>query len=146
MITQLLIQDHMTRKPIVIHEEASLPDAHALMKEYNIRRLPVVGSHGKLVGILSQTDVREAQPSDATSLSIYEINYLLAKLQVKRIMSHPVITLPPEATIAQAAELMLDKKIGGIPIVDSGGQLVGILTESDIFRVVVKFLQSATVG
>jgi CBS domain-containing protein len=138
MIKQALVKDHMTPNPITIHEDAALPDAHALMKEYGVRRLPVLDGHHKLVGILSQTDVREAQPSDATSLSIYELNYLLAKLQVKRIMSHPVITLHPDDSVGKAAEIMLDRKIGGIPVVNDHQQLVGIITESDIFRLVVQ--------
>jgi len=131
------VKDWMTPKPVTIREDATLPDAHELMKEYNIRRLPVVDSHGKLVGIVSQTDVREAEPSDATSLSIYELNYLLAKLKIKKIMTSNVLSVAPSATIADVARLMLEKKIGGIPVVEDG-QLVGIITESDIFRMVVK--------
>ncbi len=131
------IQDYMTTHPMIIHEDATLPDAHAMMKEHHVRRLPVVDADGKLVGIISQTDVREAEPSDATTLSIYELNYLLAKLTVKKIMSKNIITLKPTSTIAEAAKIMLEKKIGGIPIVDDNHKVVGILTESDIFRLVV---------
>lgn len=132
------VKDYMTNKPIVIAEDATLPDAHALMKEFNVRRLPVIDSHQKLVGIISQTDVREAQPSDATTLSIYELNYLLAKLSVKKIMTTNVITLTPESTIAEAARIMLERKIGGIPVVNDQHHVVGIITESDIFRLVVE--------
>jgi CBS domain-containing protein len=133
-----LIRDHMTKNPVTISPHATLPDAHALMKEYSVRRLPVVDSHGKLVGIISQTDVREAQPSDATSLSIYELNYLLAKLTIERIMTKDVLTVAPEDQVSKAAQLMLERKIGGIPVTDPEGKLVGIITESDIFRLVVE--------
>ena len=132
-----LVKEWMTHNPITINEDATLPDAHELMKEYSIRRLPVVDKHGKLVGIVSQTDVREAEPSDATTLSIYELNYLLAKLQIKKIMTRNVITLRPDSSIAEAAKIMLDHKIGGLPILDDE-KIVGIITESDIFRMVVK--------
>jgi CBS domain-containing protein len=111
------------------------------MKEYGVRRLPVLNKDGRLVGIISQTDVREAEPSDATSLSIYELNYLLAKLKIKRVMTEHVITVTPDTTIAEAARIMLEKKIGGLPVVENG-QLVGIITESDIFRMVVKLYAS----
>ena len=132
-----LVKDWMTANPITIAEDATLPDAHQLMKEYSIRRLPVVDRHGKMVGIVSQTAVREAEPSDATTLSIYELNYLLAKLQVKKIMTRDVISLKPNSSIAEAAKIMLDHKIGGLPVVEDE-KVVGIITESDIFRMVVK--------
>lgn len=131
------VKDWMTPNPISIHKDTTLPDAHALMKENGIRRLPVVDDHDKLVGICSLSDVREAQPSDATTLSIYELNYLLAKLNVEKIMSKKVLTVTPSSTIVEAAQLMLDKKVGGLPVVE-GDKLVGIITESDIFRMVVK--------
>ncbi|MFP4322464.1 MAG: CBS domain-containing protein [Anaerolineales bacterium] len=132
------VKDWMTPQTITIHEEATLPDAHELMKEYGIRRLPVVDGNGKLKGIISQTDVREAQPSDATSLSIYELNYLLAKLRVKKVMTANVSTVMAESSVADAARIMLEQKIGGLPVVDDKGKLVGIITESDVFRMVVK--------
>lgn len=131
------VKDWMTPNPITIQETATLPDAHQMMKEYNIRRLPVVDKHGKLVGIISDSDVREAEPSDATSLSIFELNYLLAKLQVKKIMTTHVITVTPQTPVVKAAQLMLENKIGGIPVLE-GDQIVGIITESDIFRMVVE--------
>jgi len=131
------VKDWMTPNPITIDEGATLPDAHESMKEYSIRRLPVVNGAGKLVGIISQTDVREAEPSDATTLSIYELNYLLARLKVNKIMTTDPRTVTPDTSVAEVAQLMLDYKIGGIPVVDNGN-LVGIITESDIFRMVVK--------
>jgi CBS domain-containing protein len=137
MIKHDLVQEWMTSTPVTITADVTLPDAHALMKQYAIRRLPVVDESNKLIGIISMSDVLEAQPSDATTLSIYELNYLIAKLTVAKIMTKAVITVSPGTTIAQAARIMRDKKIGGLPVVDKN-QLVGIITESDIFRMVVE--------
>lgn len=127
------VSDWMTPNPITIHPKTTLPEAHKLMKQAHIRRLPVV-DHGKLVGIVTLGDVREASPSDASSLSIYELNYLLSKLTVESLMTREPITIAPDATMRTAARLMLDHKIGGLPVVDDG-RIVGIITESDIFRV-----------
>jgi len=130
-----LVKDWMTRDPIVITPETTLPEAHRIMAEHKIRRLPVV-DNGKLVGIVTRGDIREASPSDATSLSIFELNYLLAKLAVKQIMTRKPVTVKPGTTVERAAQIMLEHKIGGLPVVE-GGNLVGIITESDIFRMLV---------
>jgi CBS domain-containing protein len=105
------------------------------MKECNIRRLPVV-ENGRLVGIVTLGDIREASPSAATSLSIYELNYLLSRLTIGQIMTRDPITITPDTSIEAAARLMLEHKIGGLPVVD-GTRVVGIITESDIFRLLV---------
>lgn len=131
------VKNWMTANPITIHEDASLPDAHEKMKEYGIRRLPVVDAENKLLGIISLSDIQQAEPSDAKSLNIYELSYLLFKLKVAKLMHKAVITVTPETSIVDAAKLMLEKKIGGLPVLEHG-RLVGIITESDIFRLVVK--------
>jgi CBS domain-containing protein len=136
-----LVGDWMTSDPVTITSKTKLPDAHKLMVERRIRRLPVV-DNGKLVGIVTLGDVREAEPSDATSLSIYELNYLLAQLTVERIMTRHPITVTPETPLRVAAQIMLTQKIGGLPVV-SQERLVGIITESDIFRVLVQELTEA---
>jgi acetoin utilization protein AcuB len=133
-----IVRSWMTQPVVTIPQYASLPEAHEVMREYNIRRLPVVNERGQIVGILSQGDMLEAQPSDATSLSVYELRYLLTQLPIKQIMSSPVYTVTPETSIAQAAQLMLEKKIGGLPVVSAEGTLIGMITESDIFRLVVQ--------
>lgn len=130
------VRDWMTPNPISIDPQTTLPEAHKLMKECHIRRLPVV-EHGKVVGILTLGDIREASPSNATSLSIFELNYLLAKLTVEKIMTRDPILIAQTATIREAAQLMLEHKIGGLPVVEND-KLVGIITESDIFRVLVQ--------
>jgi acetoin utilization protein AcuB len=126
------VRDWMTTNVISIPRDLSLPDAYRLMKNSQIRRLPVLANQ-KLVGIVTLGDIREANPSSATSLSFYEINYLLSNLKIDKIMTKEVITVSAEATLAQAAHLMLENKIGGLPVMD-GERLVGIITESDIFR------------
>ena len=130
-----LVRDWMTRNPVTITEDTSLTEASCLMKDNNIRCLPVV-EHGKVVGIVTWGDIREASASDATSLTVFELGYLLRELQVDRFMTRHPITVTPTTTIIHAAQLMLQHKIGGLPVVENG-RLVGILTESDIFRMLV---------
>ena len=129
------VRDWMTPNPITVTKDTTLLDAHKTMKEANIRRLPVLDG-SKLVGIVTLGDLRGAQPSEATSLSVWEINYLVTKLTVKGIMSEDVVSATPEMPIRDAAALMLEKKISSLPVLE-GGKLVGIITESDIFRMVV---------
>lgn len=132
------VKDWMTPNVVTIDAEASIIDADEKMREYGVRRLPVLNKRGKLVGIVTKGDVREASPSDATILSIWEVNYLIAKLKVQRVMTADVTTISLDADIIDAAELMLNKKISGLPVVDADDNLAGIITESDIFRMLVK--------
>jgi CBS domain-containing protein len=114
-----------------------MPEAYKIMTTHGIRRLPLVDRHGHLVGIITLGDVRGAEPSQATSLSIWEMNYLMAKLKAKEVMTSNPITVFETATIGAAARIMLDSRISGLPIVDRASALVGIITESDIFSMVV---------
>jgi acetoin utilization protein AcuB len=139
-VKHFLVRDWMTPNPITVTSDTSLPEAHKLMTDHKIRRLPVV-DRGELVGIVTLGDVRGAQASEATSLSIFELHYLLARLPVGKLMHKPVLTIRSDATIAEAASLMLEHKIAGLPVVE-GGKVVGILTESDIFRIVVETWRS----
>lgn len=132
-----LVKDWMSNDVITITPDTILPDAHRLMTDKKIRRLPVV-KNGRLVGIVTLGDVRGAEPSAATSLSVWELNYLLAKLTIEGIMTPHPVTISPEAIIGQAARLMLEHKISGLPVVDDEQRVVGIITESDIFRMVVQ--------
>ena len=132
-----LVKDWMTVGFVSAFPEMTLPEAHRLMKERNIRRLPVL-KDGQLVGIVTRGDVRGAEPSEATTLSIWEVNYLLSKLKIENIMTRNPLTVSPDATIEEAAKIMLDKKVSGLPVVDESGKEVGVITESDIFRMVVK--------
>lgn len=137
MLENVKVREWMSSPVETIHLDTPISDAHQLMKEKSIRRLPVVDKHDKLVGIITIGDVREASPSDATTLSIWELNYLWAKLKAEKVMTHNPLTISPDAPIIDAAEIMFDKKVSGIPVVENG-KLVGIITESDVFRMLVK--------
>jgi CBS domain-containing protein len=130
-----LVKDWMSREVVTAVPTMGLLDADALMRENKIRRLPVV-ENGRVVGIVTFGDVRGARPSQATSLSTWEMNYLLANLKLSEIMTRQPQTVSPEATIGEAADLMLTHRVSGLPVVDGDGQLVGVITESDIFRMV----------
>ncbi len=127
------VREIMTVDPVTVHPETSLPDAAQLMRARKIRRLPVVDDRGALVGIVTDRDVKEASPSPATSLSVWELTYLLARTPVRDVMRKTVITLAPEDPVEHAALLMREHKIGGLPVMDQG-RVVGIVTESDLFR------------
>jgi CBS domain-containing protein len=132
----LLVKDWMTSKVITVDIHTALPDAHKLMRSHKIRRLPVLDGD-TVVGIVTRSDIREASPSDATSLSVWELHYLLSKLTMGDIMTPKPVVILPTATIRDAARLMYSHKIGGLPVVDTDGQLQGIITESDIFRILI---------
>lgn len=131
-----LVRDWMTRDVIVVTSGTLLPDADQLLTQHKVRRLPVVDDNGRLIGIVTQSDIRSASPSRATSLSMWEMNYLLSRLTISEIMTPNPTTISPDDVIATAAQTMLDHKISGLPVVDANGTLVGIITESDIFRLV----------
>jgi acetoin utilization protein AcuB len=134
----MLVERWMTRTLFTVDEEASLAAAIRLLKDHRIRRLPVL-RQGRLVGIVSDRDLKEASPSKATSLDIWELHFLLEKLKIKEVMTPNPITVAPEATIEKVALIMLEKRIGGLPVVEaSGGALVGIITEDDVFRALVE--------
>ena len=141
-MTQNTVHDWMTPNPITVDLKTTLPEAHKIMKDRRIRRLPVL-DRGRLVGIVTLGDVREAEPSDATTLSIFELHYLLAKLTIGEIMTREPITISANATIREAAKMMLQHKIGGLPVTENGN-LIGIITESDIFRVLAQETDLAT--
>ncbi|MER2600255.1 MAG: CBS domain-containing protein [Caldilineales bacterium] len=135
-MNDMFVRDWMTAKVITVDIHTTLPDAHKLMRSHKIRRLPVL-DRGRLVGIVTRSDIREASPSETTSLSVWELQYLLSKLSMGDIMTRKPITILPNATIRDAANLMYAHKIGGLPVVDTEGHLLGILTESDIFRILI---------
>jgi acetoin utilization protein AcuB len=138
-MNQELVKDWMSKDVITIDADSCcLPKAHRIMTDNQIRRLPVIDKNGRLAGIVTRGDIRGAEPSQATSLSIWELNYLLANLKIADIMTPNPITVPENSTIGEAADLMLEHKVSGLPVLNNAGQLVGIITESDIFRMVVR--------
>jgi len=141
----MLVKDCMTPSPVIIQPETTHRQAAELMREHDVHHLPVVDRNGHLVGIVVEQDLLAAQPSPATTLSIYEIHGLLSKLQVKEIMSHPVHTTIPQCPLEEAARLMLDEDVGCLPVIEDG-RVVGIITDSDIFRILVTMLGGGQSG
>jgi CBS domain-containing protein len=137
MFNTVKVSDWMTKNVITTTRQTPISNAHQLMREKNIRRLPVV-EDGKLIGIVTIGDVREASPSDATTLSIWELNYLWAQLTIEKIMTRNVLTVTAHTPILDVAEIMLEHKVSGLPVVDENQKLLGIITESDIFRMLVR--------
>lgn len=133
MEVKMLVKDWMTKDPVTITDETSMMKAIHLMKERRFRRLPVL-HRGKLVGMVTDRDLKEASPSKATTLDVHELYYLLAELQIKEIMSKNPLAVSPEDTVEHAAQLMLENTISGLPVVDKSDQLVGIITQSDVFK------------
>lgn len=132
----MFVANRMTKNPITVVPETKIDEAANLMKTRDFRRLPVV-ENGKLVGFISDRDIMRVAPSPATTLSRYEINSLLAKIEVKDIMQKNVISVNVDATLEEAALLMYKNRIGGMPVVSSVGAVVGVITETDIFKAFV---------
>jgi len=131
------VAEWMTPKPITLAPTDSIASAIAVMKEKKIRRIPIV-SAGKLVGIVSDRDLKDVSPSRATTLDIWELHYVLDKMKLADIMTRKVWTVPPEMPIEKAALKMMEKKVEGLPVVDEKGALLGIVTEGDVFRALVE--------
>jgi acetoin utilization protein AcuB len=127
----------MTPNPTTLEPSDSIAKAIDLMKEKKIRRIPIT-SAGRLVGIVSDRDLKDVSPSRATTLDIWELHYVLDKLKLGDIMTKKPWTVSPEMPIEKAALMMMEKKVEGLPVVDAKGKLVGILTEGDVFRALVE--------
>ncbi len=135
----MLVRETMTPNPVVVHPNASFADAMDLLRAKKIRRLPVVNDAGALVGIVVEKDLLKASPSPATTLSVYEIPYLLSRLKIKDIMTKRVITVEEDWPLEEAARVMVEHKIGCLPVM-RGNKVVGIITETDIFRAMTQAL------
>lgn len=142
----MFVNDRMSSPVVTVAPDTSFQDALQQMRDHGCRRLPVVDPKGKLVGIVSERDLLHAEPSSATSLSIWEVHYLLWKIRIREIMTREVITTTPDTPIEDAASLMVTKKIGGLPVVDGKGKVVGIITETDIFRTFVEMFAGGQAG
>ncbi|MDF2929755.1 CBS and ACT domain-containing protein [Anaerospora sp.] len=132
----MFVSNRMTANPFTLTANATVADASETMRTHKFRRLPIV-ENGKLVGIITDRDLREVSPSPATTLSIFELNYLLAKMMVKDIMKKDVLTIQANSTIEEAALLMYKNKIGGLVVVDDQDSVIGVITETDIFKTFV---------
>jgi acetoin utilization protein AcuB len=134
----MYVKTIMKKDPVTIHPDASFYEARTLIRDKGIRHLPVVDKKHHIVGILTDRDIRTAAPSDATTLSIHELHYVLGKLQVCAFMtpSDKLVTVTPDTTFEKAVQLMHDYKIGYLPVLD-GRELVGIVTETDVLETFV---------
>jgi len=141
----MLVRERMTAHPVTVTPETSLHDALRAMREAKVRRLPVLGKAGKLVGIVLEKDLLYASPSPATSLSVYELNYLVSKITVNELMTRDVVTVSEDCPLEEAARIMVDNNISGLPVM-RGDTLVGMITESDLFKIFLELLGARTMG
>jgi acetoin utilization protein AcuB len=132
----MLVKNWMSKNVITVDEKDSMQDAMKHLKEHDIRMLPVM-KKGKLVGIVTDRDLKKASASDATTLEVHELLYLLTKIKVRDIMTRDVITVPPDYTVEETAQVLQKNRISGAPVVDDSGQLVGTITQTDLFRVLI---------
>jgi acetoin utilization protein AcuB len=135
----------MSYPVITVEQDIPIMEALNLMRTKNIRRMPVVDANGKLIGIISDKDLLNAGPSQATSLSVWEINYLVGKITVKKVMTKNVLTISEDTPIEEAARIMVDNKVGGMPVMN-GNKIVGIITESDLFKVLLELMGAREEG
>lgn len=141
----MLVGERMSSPVLTITPEVPVQDALARMRKDNVRRYPVVDKHSKLIGIVTDTDLMNASPSDATTLSVWEINYLLTKITVERVMAKNVICISEDTPIEEAARIMSDHKISSLPVM-RGESLVGIITETDLFNLLLEMMGARVPG
>lgn len=132
----MLVKNWMSKNPVTIDVEASMQDAIRLMKQKNIKLLPVIKGDD-LVGVVTDRDLKKASASDATSLDVHELLYLITKIKIKDIMVENPVTVPEDFTIEETADILLAKKISGVPVLGKTGKIVGVITKSDLFRVII---------
>ncbi|UCC64860.1 MAG: CBS domain-containing protein [Anaerolineae bacterium] len=141
----MLVSERMSRQPITVNPDTGIDEALKTMRDEKIRRLPVINRRGLLVGIVSEKDLFLASPSPATSLSIHELHYLLSKMTVSEVMTRDVITVTEYTPLEEAARIMVDNKIGGLPVMRDD-KLVGIITETDLFKTFIELLGAREQG
>lgn len=135
----MLVKDRMSKPPVTVRDNVGVEDALRLMHSEGIRRLPVVDKHGNMVGIVSELDLLKVSPSSATSLSVYEIPYLLAKIKMRDVMAEDVITVQEDTPLEEAARIMADHKVGGLPVMRDD-KVIGLITETDVFKTFLEML------
>src|SRR3990170_4122917 len=141
----MLVKERMSQHPILYAPDMSVSEALNLMKKEKVRRLPVVDKQGHLIGIVSDKDLLHASPSPATSLSVWEVTYLLGKIKIEDVMTKKVITVTEDTPLEDAARIMAYNKIGGLPVVKDVS-VVGIITETDLFKVFLELLGAREKG
>ena len=141
----MLVKERMSYPVITVHPDMPIMDALDLMKKEHIRRFPVIGKRGRLVGIVSKEDILHAAPSDVSSLNVWEVNYLISKIIIKMVMTPNVITIEEDTPLEEAARIMADNKFGGLPVIRKG-KVVGIITETDLFKIFLEMLGAREQG
>lgn len=141
----MLVKNWMSKKVVTIDENDSMQDAINLIKEHKINMLPVM-KKGKLIGIVTDRDLKKASASDATTLDVHELMYLISKIKIKDIMSKKPLTIRFDFTIEETASMLLENNISGAPVVDNDKQLVGVITQADIFKVIISLTGIAKKG
>jgi acetoin utilization protein AcuB len=141
----MLVGERMSHHPITITQDVGIEEALKIMRDEKVRRLPVLNRRGLLAGIVSEKDLLLASPSPATSLSIHEMHYLLSKMKVSQVMTKDVITVTEYTLLEEAACIMVDNKIGGLPVMRDD-KLVGIITETDLFKIFIELLGAREQG
>ncbi|HSO72797.1 MAG TPA: CBS and ACT domain-containing protein [Thermodesulfobacteriota bacterium] len=132
----MLIRNFMTKDVITIDAEESMPKAIQLLKQYKINMMPVT-NQGRLVGVITDRDLKQASPSEATDLATHELKYLLNKIKIKDIMTKKAITIPSDFTIEEAAEILMNEDISGAPVVNDRGDIEGIITSTDLYKALI---------
>jgi acetoin utilization protein AcuB len=130
----MLVKERMSRPVITVYPESTMQDAINLMRKEHVRRLPVVNRRGELIGIVTESDLDKASPSEATSLSVWEVRELISKVKVERIMCRNVVIIEEDTAIEEAARIMSDNDVSGLPVMHDQ-KLVGLITETDLFKV-----------
>jgi CBS domain-containing protein len=140
----MLVRDKMHGEVVTITPDQSLRTARERMRQHGVRRLPVV-EHGRLVGIITDRDVRQAWASPATSLSVHELLYLLERVTVAEVMTWKTVTVTPDTPLVEAARLLHDHKVGGLPVVE-GGAVVGMITGTDLLEAFIEMSEADREG
>ena len=141
----MLVSERMSTRPVTVTADTTMSEALRIMRQGHVRRLPVLDADGRMVGIVSEKDLLYASPSSATSLSIYEMHDMLTRLKVSELMTRDVITVTPDTLLEDAARIMVDNVIGGLPVLQDD-KLVGIITQTDIFKVFLELLGAREAG
>ena len=141
----MIIERRMTKNPVTINPEASVVEASELMKKEKVHRLPVLDRDKNLIGVISEKDILFATPSPASSLSIHEMAYLLSKLTVRKLMTKNPVTINRTTTVEDAARLMVDQDLSCLPVVEDG-KLVGIVSKSDMFKILLELFGARHFG
>lgn len=141
----MIIERRMTKDPVTATPEMNIQDAADLMKKYNVHRLPVLDKNDKLVGVISEKDILKAAPSPVSTLSAHEMNYLMAKLTVKKLMNRNPVTISKDTTVEEAAHLMADYDLSCLPVLEEG-KLIGIVSKSDLFKMLLELFGSREFG